>query len=60
MEQCIGQIIEGALTAVTPVAFASRPVVVCAPLVDVVAVAPGALQEAIFPSQGMDVGLAGF
>ena len=57
MEQRLGQIVEGALTAVAPIAFASRPVVVCAPRVDVVALAPGTLQRAIFPPERMDVGL---
>ena len=40
MEQRLGQIVAGALTAVAPIAFASRPVVVRAPRVDVVALAP--------------------
>jgi hypothetical protein len=60
MQQCIGQIVEGALAAIAPVAFAARPVVIRAPRVDVVAVATGTLQWPIFPSQGMDIGLAGF
>jgi hypothetical protein len=60
VEQGIGEVVEGALTAVAPVAFAARPVVVRAPQIDVVAVAPGTLQWAIFPSQSMDIGLAGF
>ena len=57
MEQRLGQIVAGALTAVAPIAFASRPVVVRAPRVDVVALAPGTLEGAIFPPQRMDVGL---
>ena len=60
MEQRIGQIVEGALAAVAPGACASRPVVVMTPRVNVVTVAPGTLQWAIFPSQGMDIGVAGF
>jgi hypothetical protein len=60
MEQRMGQIVEGALAAVAPGAFASRPVVVMAPRVDVVAVVTGTWQWAIFPSQGMDRGVAGF
>jgi hypothetical protein len=53
----MGEIVEGALAAVAPVAFASRPVMVRAPRVDVVALAPGTLQGTIFPAQHMDVGL---
>jgi hypothetical protein len=60
MEQRIAQTIEGALAAVAPGAFASRPVVVRAPRGNVVAVATGTLPWAIFPSQGMDIGVAGF
>ena len=57
MEQGIGQIVEGTLAAVTPVAFAPGSVVVLPPRVDVLALAPGTLEWAIFPSQRMDVGL---
>jgi len=60
MEQRLGQVVEGALAAVAPVAFASRAVVVRPPRIDVLALAPGALEGTIFPSQGMDIGLAGF
>ena len=56
----MGQIVEGALAAVAPVAFASRPVVVHAPRINVLALAPGTLEGTIFPAQGMDIGLAGF
>ena len=59
MEQRIGEIVDGTLAAVAPVAFASRSVVVMAPRIDVVALAPGTLQRAIFPSQGMDISEAG-
>ncbi|HEU0049471.1 MAG TPA: hypothetical protein VFQ43_17930 [Nitrososphaera sp.] len=58
MEQGIGQIVEGALAAVAPVAFASGSVVVIAPGTNGLAVATGTLQWAIFPPQRMDVGLA--
>src|SRR5262245_21621425 len=60
MEQRISQIVEGALAVVAPVAFASRPVVVRPPRVDVLAVAPGTLQGTIFRPQRMDVGLTLF
>jgi len=56
----MGEVVEGALATVAPVAFASRPVVIRAPWVDVGAVATGTLQWAIFPSQGMARGLASF
>ena len=52
MEQRIGEIVEGALAAVAPVAFVSRPVVVRAPRADIAAVATGALQWAILPLSG--------
>ena len=57
VEQCIGQIIEGALAAVTPVAFAAGAVVIPPPRIDVLALAPGTLEGPIFPSQRMDVGM---
>jgi hypothetical protein len=53
----MGQIIEGALAAVAPVALAPRAVVVRAPGIDVVALAPGTLERAFFPPQRMDVSL---
>jgi hypothetical protein len=59
MEQGVREIVEGALAAVAPVAFTPGAVVVHAPQIDVVAVAPGTLQRAIFPPQRMDVGVAG-
>jgi len=57
MEQRIGEIVEGALAAVTPGAFTPRSVVVITPGVDVLALAPGTLKRTIFPPQCMDVGL---
>ena len=60
MQQGVGKVVEGALAAVAPVALASRPVMVQAPRVDVVALLPGTLQGAIFPAQGMDISLARF
>ncbi len=59
MEHGVREIVKGALVAVTPGAFTSWSVVVIAPRIDVVAVAPGTWQRAIFPPQRMDVGLAG-
>ena len=57
MEHSVGEIVEGALAAVTPVAFAAGAVVVRPPRIDVLALAPGTLQGTIFPPQRMDVGL---
>src|SRR5215510_7346354 len=50
VQESLGEIVEGALAAVAPVAFASRPVVVCAPAANVMALAPRALQRPVFPS----------
>src|SRR2546429_4101322 len=58
VEQRMGQIIEGTLAAVTPVAFASGSVVVRPPRIDVLALAPGTLEWTIFPSQRMDIDVA--
>ena len=58
VEQGVGEVVEGALAAVAPVAFASGSVVVLAPRINVLAMTPGTLQWAIFPPQRMDVGLA--
>jgi hypothetical protein len=57
VQQGMGKVVEGALAAMAPVAFAPGSVVVMAPRIDVVAVASGTLQRAIFPPQGMDVGV---
>jgi hypothetical protein len=56
----MSQIIEGALAAVAPVALAPRAVVVRAPGIDVVALAPGTLERAFFPPERMDIGLTMF
>ena len=60
MQEGLGKIVEGALAAVAPVAFASRPVLVRAPASNVMALAPRALQRTIFPPECMNVGLALF
>jgi len=60
MEQGVGEIVEGALTAVAPVEFASGSVVIIALWIDSLALAPGTLEGTIFPSQRMDVGLTLF
>jgi hypothetical protein len=58
VEQGVGEGVEGALAAVAPGAFAPRAVVVRPPRIDVLAVTPGTLQGAIFPSERMDRGVA--
>ena len=50
VEQGMGEVVEGTLAAVAPVALAAGAVVVIAPWIDVVALTAGALQWAIFPS----------
>jgi len=53
----MGKVVEGALAAVTPGAFAPGAVVVRPPRIDVLALAPGTLEGTIFPPQRMNVGL---
>ncbi len=60
VQQGIGEVVEGALAAMALVALAPGAVVVRAPRIDVVAIATGTLQWAIFPPQCVDVGLALF
>ena len=60
MQEGLGEVIEGALTAVAPVAFAPGTVLVRAPAANVVALAPGTLEWTIFPPQRTDVRLALF
>jgi len=57
MHHRIGEIVESALAAVAPVAFAPRSVVVRPPRIDVLALAPGTLEGPLFPSQRVDVGM---
>ena len=57
MQQGLSKVVEGALAASAPVAFTPGSVVVLAPGIDLVAVAPGTLEWAIFPPQGVDVRL---
>ena len=56
----MGQIVEGPLAAVAPVALAPRAVVVYPPGIDVPALAPGTLEGTLFPPQRMGVGLTVF
>ena len=56
----MGQIVEGPLAAVAPVALAPRAIVVCPPGIDVLALAPGTLEWTVFPPERMDIGLTVF
>ena len=60
MQQGPGEIVEGALAAMTPVAFASGTVLVGAPLSNGVALAPRTLERTILPPERMEVRLALF
>ena len=58
MQQGSGEVVEGALAAVTPGAFAARSILVRAPAANVVALAARTLQRTVFPPERMDGGLA--
>ena len=45
----VGQIVEGSIAAITPVAFAPWSIVIIAPRIDVVTLAAGTLEGPIFP-----------
>jgi hypothetical protein len=60
MQQSIGEVVEGALATMAPVAFAAGAVLVGAPLSNVVALAARTLQRPIFPPERTDVRLALF
>jgi hypothetical protein len=49
VEEGIGEVVEGALAAVTPVAFTPGAIVVRSPRIDLLALAPGTLEGTIFP-----------
>jgi hypothetical protein len=57
VQQGIGEVVEGALAAVTPVTFTPVSIVVISPRIDVLALAPGTLEWTIVPPQRMDVDL---
>jgi hypothetical protein len=57
VQEGVREIIEGALAAIAPIAFASGAVVVIAPRINVLALTAGALEWAILPPQRMDVDL---
>ena len=54
-QQRVGEIVEGAPTALAPVAVQPWPIMVGTPEADVVTLAPGTLQRTIFPPEGMNV-----
>src|SRR5262245_19523940 len=60
VQQSLSEVVEGALAAMAPVAFAPGAVLVRAPASNVVALAPRTLQWTIFPPEYMDVCLALF
>jgi len=60
VEQSSGEIVEGTLAAGAPVALAPGSVVVRAPGIDILALAPGTLEWALFPPERMDGGLTLF
>ena len=60
VEQGRGEVVEGALAAMTPVAFAARSILVRTPAANVIALAARTLQRTVFPPERMDVGLALF
>jgi hypothetical protein len=58
VQQGLGEVVEGTLAAMAPVAFAPRAVLVRAPASNVVALAARTLQRTVFPPERMDIGLA--
>ena len=57
--QRVGEVIKGASATVAPVALSSWPVVIHAPVPNIVALAPGTGQWTLLPPQGMEIGVAG-
>ena len=60
MEEGVGEVVKGPLAAVAPVALAPGAVVVRAPGIDVLALAPGTLEWALLPPQRVGVGVTLF
>ena len=60
VQQGSGEVVEGALAAMAPVALASGSILIRAPAANVVALAARTLQWTVFPPERMDVGLALF
>ena len=55
VEQGLGEVVEGALAAVTPVAFTPGARVVRPPQIDILTLAPGTWECTIFPPECMNV-----
>jgi hypothetical protein len=53
----MGEVIEGAFAAITPVPFTPGSIVLLPPRINTPALAPRTLEGTIFPPQCMDVGL---
>ena len=53
----MGEVVEGPLAAIAPVALAPRAVVVLPPGIDILALAPGILEWALLPPERMDISL---
>src|SRR5262245_57405317 len=53
----MGEVIEGAVAPVTPVAFTPGSIVILPPRIHIPALTPGTLEGTIFPPQRMDGGL---
>ena len=53
----MGEVVEGAVAAVAPVAQTPGSIVVLPPRIDVLALASGTLEWALFPPQRMDIGV---
>jgi hypothetical protein len=60
MQYGLGEVVEGALAVMAPVAFAPGAILVCAPLSNMVALAARTLERTILPPEHTDVGLALF
>src|SRR5262245_37706009 len=54
VQEGLGEVVEGSLTTMAPVAFAPGSILVCAPLSNVGALAAWTLQRSVFPPQCMD------
>ena len=59
-EERLRQVVKGTPTVFATVAFESRSVMIGTPGTDLWTVAMGTLERTIFPTQSMEVGVAGF
>jgi len=58
-QERVGEVIKGASAAVAPVALSSWPIVIRAPVPNLVALALGTGQRMLVPPQGRELGVAG-